>query len=47
MRRKRTGSDAQRHRAVTTLQALGIVAVYFMILLALMYPVARAAGYLV
>ena len=42
---KRSWRD-RHEKSVTALQALGIVAAYFGIVVALMYPVADAAGYL-
>ena len=40
------GKTPGRKRRTTVLAALGIVVVYFGVLVALMYPVANAAGYL-
>lgn len=37
---------ASRARCATALQALGILVVYFGVVVALMYPVAYAAGFL-
>ena len=46
MRTEKITRTQGRQRVVMALQALGIVAVYFGIIVALMYPVAEAAGYL-
>jgi hypothetical protein len=46
MSRERTTGDVERQGAGTALQALGIVGVYLAIVVALMYPLAQAAGYL-
>ncbi len=46
MSTERTTEDLERHGTATALQALGIVGVYLAIVVALMYPLAQAAGYL-
>jgi hypothetical protein len=46
METQKNSRTSEKQKAATALQALGIVAVYFGIVVALMYPVADAAGYL-